>query len=135
MPFKARSFLRHATLVAAALQLLSAPLLIAQTPTTARIRGPAASPVWTGTGNGERSEQSAQLASLSRSISAHRVRGALIGAALWGATVAVIGNQLCEAHEDRIKTTVLFGLMGATVGAVVGGMVVGDGKQERAKLL
>ena len=63
-------------------------------------------------------------------VSEHRVKGALIGGALLGLTLAVVGSQLCDAGESCTKTTVLFRLLGATVGAVVGGMVAGDGKQE-----
>lgn len=52
-----------------------------------------------------------------------QVRGALIGALVLGTAMAVVGSQSCEANESCTGTTIGFGLIGATIGAVVGGIL------------
>ena len=53
--------------------------------------------------------------------------GALIGALALGTTAAVIRASMCERGESCTGPTIGWGLMGATVGAVVGGLVLGAG--------
>ena len=52
-------------------------------------------------------------------------KGALVGALALGTTVALIRASMCERGESCAGPTIGWGLMGATVGAVVGGLVLG----------
>lgn len=49
--------------------------------------------------------------------------GALIGGLGLGLAAAVLGASLCESGEECSGTIVVFGLIGATVGAVAGAFV------------
>ena len=53
----------------------------------------------------------------------HRWEGIVLGGLLVGLGGALLGNSLCEAEEDCTRPTVGIGLIGATLGVVVGGIV------------
>lgn len=53
----------------------------------------------------------------------HRWDGIILGGVGLGLGGMLVGSQLCEAREDCSGTTVLFGLLGATVGSVIGGFI------------
>lgn len=64
-----------------------------------------------------------RVGNLQSSAPNRQVRGALIGAVVLGTAMAVVGSQQCEANESCTGTTIGFGLIGATVGAVIGGIL------------
>jgi hypothetical protein len=55
-------------------------------------------------------------------------KGALIGAIALGIPAAVIRASMCESGKNCTGPTILWGVMGATVGAVIGGLVLGTGE-------
>lgn len=55
-------------------------------------------------------------------------KGALAGALALGATAAVIRASMCESGDSCIGPTIGWGLMGATVGAVLGGLIAARGE-------
>jgi uncharacterized protein YcfJ len=52
-------------------------------------------------------------------------RGALLGAAVGGIGLALLGSQLCERNKSCTGTVIGFALVGATVGAVIGAFAGG----------
>jgi uncharacterized protein YcfJ len=52
-------------------------------------------------------------------------RGALLGAAVGGIGLALLGSQLCERNKSCTGTVIGFALVGATVGAVIGAFAAG----------
>jgi hypothetical protein len=66
------------------------------------------------------------IPSLGAPTSSRRI---LIGAIVGGVGLAIAGSQLCERGESCTKTVIGFGLIGATLGAVVGGLLGGSGSE------
>ena len=55
-------------------------------------------------------------------------RGALAGALVLGTMAAVIRTSMCERGESCTGPTLGWGVMGATVGAVLGGLIAARGE-------
>jgi uncharacterized protein YcfJ len=53
-------------------------------------------------------------------------RGALLGAAVGGIGLALLGSQLCERNKSCTGTVIGFALVGATGGAVIGAFAGGQ---------
>jgi hypothetical protein len=52
-------------------------------------------------------------------------QGAVAGGLLLGTAAAVVRAALCDRGESCTGPTIIWGLMGATVGAVAGGLIAG----------
>ena len=56
-------------------------------------------------------------------VSEHSRNGIFLGAIAGGVGLALLGSQLCQRGESCTRTVIGFALIGATIGAVVGGII------------
>lgn len=54
------------------------------------------------------------------------MKGALVGAAVLGTAAAMLRASMCERGESCAGPVLMWGLMGGTVGAAVGGLAAGS---------